>query len=176
MGWYPVEAWIFCSYCICNFLSWLLTAAISESSKRSLYHDILFLSSYLECYSYTEINDLTRSVAYSSTNETCDSDVLSEGTWYRFSGSAGSSIPDYPPNLGFCGASYPSLLGGGHPTVEDGRATRYLWLRISSNSYTGLYIEVRNCSTFFVYKLLEIRDWYCDWRVCTDQGKRCNLE
>ena len=60
--------------------------------------------------------------------------------------------------------------------MEDGRATRYLWLIKDNGPGYISKTEVRNCSTFFVYKTPGFYQSHCNWRVCTDQGKRCNLD
>ena len=90
-----------------------------------------------------------------------------------------------------CGADGPGWLNGDHPSVSDGVTNRRVCFA-SSNSggspslYCCLwstYVMVRNCGTFFVYKLHSPPpDCNCNLRYCgegittTTRGKiLCSL-
>ena len=60
----------------------------------------------------------------------------------------------------YCDTSYQGWLTGSHPTVDDGIVSRQVYFgyynKRNVNFYKyrfSIYIKVRNCGTFYVYKL-----------------------
>ena len=49
----------------------------------------------------------------------CDDEI--EEAWYRFTGAAGSKMPESPPNKNTCGTHAPGWLNGRHPSVAEGK-------------------------------------------------------
>ena len=67
--------------------------------------------------------------------------------------------------MGRCDTTSPSWLSGGHPAVSDGAVLRKLCFVNSQGCCGGsIYISVRNCSGFYVYKLIPISS--CSVRYC----------
>ena len=57
---------------------------------------------------------------------------------------------------GFCNTYYQGWLTGSHPTVDDGIVSRKVCFAYSGYNrkcYYSIYIKVRNCGPFYVYKL-----------------------
>lgn len=122
------------------------------------------------CSSYTEISEATRHLSYGKTSPQCDSGI--QVKWYRFTGSAGSSIQETCPPINRCNTDAPGWLNGNHPTVAEGEVSRtvcYHWGGSCckwSNS-----IKVLNCGDFYVYELRPPP--VCSLRYCGgDLGER----
>ncbi|XP_073256827.1 protogenin A-like isoform X2 [Porites lutea] len=116
----------------------------------------------LECERYWTIDDPTRRYGFRS-GETKSDTYLPEG-WYRFiTGKQMSTICRY--SSGYCDASNQASLQGSHPTVEEGVVSRkvcfgyyqsryrYGQKQINTCCKQSTYIKVRNCGSFYVYKL-----------------------
>ena len=84
-----------------------------------------------------------------------------EEKWYRFTGAAGSFMPETCPPKGRCSAKYPGWLEEGHPTAAEGEVKRRVCFQCSCDRSN--LIEVLNCNKYFVYKLPYTRDGdrYC---------------
>ncbi|KAJ7390749.1 hypothetical protein OS493_022307 [Desmophyllum pertusum] len=125
------------------------------------------------CSSYTDFTDADRHVSYGSGSK-CDS-PLSTG-WYRFTGDAGSYMPESCPGVvNICGTSYPGWLNGIHPTTAEGVVTRTVCFVYSATAccHWSRTIEVQNCGYFYVYKLLASP---CNMRYCgtnVDENDAC---
>ena len=119
-----------------------------------------------ECVHHMMINDDSRRVSSTSTYHRCDSG-LAEG-WYRFIN--GRSMSSQCVKVHSCNTNYPGWLVGGHPSVSAGRVTRKVCFGQKRSSscpctyYT--YIMVRNCGSFYVFKLK--RTPRCNLRYCTN--------
>ena len=106
-----------------------------------------------ECFNYMLIDDDSRRVGSKYTHDRPDGD-LAEG-WYRFINKKrmwNSCIPSYE-----CNVMYPGWLEGAHPSVWQGRVTRKVcfgrkWISSTCCNY-NTQITVRNCGSFYVYKL-----------------------
>ena len=79
-----------------------------------------------------------------------------------------------------CSALNSGWLSGGHPSVEDGAVVR----RVCFNGYYDgpscdyfVYISVRNCGGFYVYKLtpLPATEYFCSYRYCASNGTKLAL-
>ena len=118
-----------------------------------------------ECARYTAIADSTRHRSYhNSQRPICDRNLV-QG-WYRFvigrRMNTQCTLHTYA-----CGTDHPGWLNGQHPSVEEGRVTRRVCFGYtSSNCCTyQTYIQVRNCGSFYVYRLTQPP--YCNLRYCT---------
>ena len=123
-----------------------------------------------ECFNHMVIDDDSRRVGSTYTQYRCDSG-LAEG-WYRFIN--GKRMNTQCAKRDACNAYYPGWLVSGHPSVSAGRVTRKVcFSRKSSSSsssssccYYHTYITVRNCGSFYVYKLKPTPT--CALRYCTN--------
>ena len=123
-----------------------------------------------ECSSYTNFTDADRHVSHGSVSK-CDNS-LSTG-WYRFTGDAGSYMPESCPGVvNICGTGQPGWLNGIHPTTAEGVVTRTVCFVSSATACCtwSSTIEVQNCGNFYVYKLVASPG--CYMRYCgTNVGK-----
>ena len=123
-----------------------------------------------ECFNHMVIDDDSRRVSFTYTYNGCDID-LTEG-WYKFIN--GKHMSNQCVKHPACNTHNPGWLVGGHPSVSAGRVTRKvcfgskLWLCC----FYHTYITVRNCGSFYVYKLkptpgLKVYFWL--WEHLCDQ-------
>ena len=81
-------------------------------------------------------------------------DIKLKKGWYRFEGDAGTRMPTTCLNQGKCGTTFPGWLKGAHPTVADGEVGRVVCFGdFSVCCRYRKQIRVKNCSTYYVYKL-----------------------
>ena len=119
-----------------------------------------------ECFNHMVIDDDSRRVGSTFTHDTvrCDSD-LAEG-WYRFINRKRMSTQCADTHA--CNTDYPGWLVSGHPSVSWGRVRRKVCFGQKSSSSCcsyHTYITVRNCGSFYVYKLKPTPA--CHLRYCT---------
>jgi len=116
-----------------------------------------------ECFQHMVIDDDSRRVGSTHTHDRCDSG-LAEG-WYRFIN--GKRMSSQCAKWHFCNTDNPGWLVGGHPSVSAGRVTRKVCFGQKSSSCCSYhtYITVRNCGSFYVYKLKPTPRCYL--RYCT---------
>ena len=125
------------------------------------------------CYHYKNLSDANRKISYDITSDLCDSQL--SGGWYRFVGAAGTKMPGTRVPAFRCGTVWSGWLDGAHPTVEDGKVKRKVCFsgRITGCKYE-INISVKNCGSYFIYKLFppRCRSRYCgtDWM----QSKKIN--
>lgn len=76
--------------------------------------------------------------------------------WYRFEGEAGTRMPTECVEVNRCDTIIPGWLNGGHPTVADGKVVREVCFNTIVFGCCGksLNIEVKNCTSYHVYKLI----------------------
>ena len=120
-----------------------------------------------ECVHYMMLDDDSRRMGYQWTGQhKCDSD-LAEG-WYRFIN--GKRMNEQCAKYHVCNTDNPGWLVGGHPSVSAGRVTRKVCFGQKSSSSCPCsfhtYIKVRNCGSFYVYKLKPTPK--CHLRYCTN--------
>ena len=117
-----------------------------------------------ECNQYKILNDSDRHSDLGRGNQTCDKNLI--GDWYRFSAGAGTSIATKCISKGKrCGTDVPGWMNGTHPTVDEGVVSRKVCFSGYRNCcYRNVTINVRNCSSFFVYRLKPLS--YCNSRYC----------
>ena len=118
-----------------------------------------------ECFNHMVIDDNSRRVGSPFTTSRCDRD-LAEG-WYRFIN--GKPMNTQCVETYSCNTYYSGWLVGGYPSGLAGRVTRKVCFGHKSSSstccYYYIYITVRNCGSFYVYKLKPTPA--CDRRYCT---------
>ena len=119
-----------------------------------------------ECVRHMVLDDHSRRVGSKHTYDRCDGD-LAEG-WYRFIN--GRRMNERCAKHHACSTDDPGWLVGGHPSVSAGRVTRKVCFGQKSSSscpcWSHTYITVRNCGSFYVYKLKPTPA--CSLRYCTN--------
>ncbi|XP_074637748.1 uncharacterized protein LOC141896321 isoform X11 [Acropora palmata] len=133
------------------------TPALSSASLASSQMLVVTPALSSECYNYAVLDQSNRAITYRGASHFCDRRLSG---WYRFVGKAGSKMPHSCVTGRRCGADGPGWLVGRHPSVSEGVARRRVcfagsrgWFYRSSCCRWSTYISVRNCGTFFVYKL-----------------------
>ena len=119
------------------------------SSYFSWTNNLLLLAE--ECTSYSSLSNGDRKVTYTERNYLCDKNL---NGWYRFQGAAGTRMPTSCPPTWRCRTAATGWLNGEHPTVADGKVTRQVCFHWDSGCCQWSdNIQVRNCSSFYVYYL-----------------------
>jgi len=116
------------------------------------------------CKNYKNLTDAERKYDYvAGTYPKCD-DTLNG--WYRFQGAAGTKMVTTCPAMYRCGANFPAWLNEDHPTVAEGTVTRKVCIHRLQGACCdeSLFIQVKNCSSYFIYKLSY--PGVCDTRYC----------
>lgn len=119
------------------------------------------------CRNHQSLDGFDRSVANKDeTSFRCDkNDLRPLPAWYRFTDAAGDRMATRCVPKNHCGTHVPGWLAGSHPSVEEGivwRKVCYHW--DSSCCKTNKSIQIKNCSAFYVYRLVKPPD--CDLRYC----------
>ena len=116
-----------------------------------------------ECNQYKILNDSDRHNDFGRGDRKCDKNLTED--WYRFSAGAGTSIPTHCLPHHRCGTNLPGWMDGAHPTVDEGVVSRKVCFGgFGKCCYHNIMINVRNCSSFFVYRLKPIQ--VCASRYC----------
>ena len=116
-----------------------------------------------QCKQYKFLNDSDRHSDFGHGERKCDKNLTED--WYRFSAGAGTSIPTHCPPVLRCGTDLPGWMDGAHPTVDEGVVSRKVCFHGFGNCcFHNIMIDVRNCSSFFVYRLKPIP--VCASRYC----------
>ena len=85
--------------------------------------------------------------------------------WYRFVGAVGTKMPTTRVPAYRCGADWSGWLDGAHPTVDDDEVSRRVCFSDRSTGCKSLInILVKNCGSFFIYKLAQPP--ICSSRYC----------
>ncbi|XP_068741641.1 uncharacterized protein [Montipora capricornis] len=125
-----------------------------------------------ECTNYRVLDDPSVSATYRLDGLSVDpcTDRIKPGS-HRFGGEAGNQMADTCVKMCHCGALYPGWLTGGHPSVEDGAVVRKVcFVGHRGCCEASVYISIRNCSGFYVYKLTSIPSRYCRYGYCASTG------
>ncbi len=122
------------------------------------------------CTSYTTINDPTRNVANTAIYGTCDTGSLfnasNGGSWIRFVGTGGTTIPLTPPGISHCGGFASGWFNGTLPTTVGTVLDGTVCFDINLDSCMFLVsVSVVNCGGFYVYFLPPVI--VCNSRYCT---------
>ena len=154
-----------------NLIFLLLHSRISFTSHLSYFVG----TDKPECEQYWTIDDSTRRYDFRS-GKTKSDNYLPEG-WYRFIIAKQLSTSCTYPS-GYCDASNQGSLQGSHPSVEDGVVSRKVCFGYYQSGFSygqrrqntcckqSTYIKVRNCGSFYVYKL---KPTSYNSRYCTTQ-------
>ena len=130
----------------------------------------LFTNKYIfflvECPQYKNLTGADRKYGPDTTGKLkCDATLRG---WYRLQGDAGRQMMTTCPLINKCGGSYSAWLKGGHPTVAQGNVSK----KVCINKHSGgdcchfhFFITVKNCGSYFIYKLLP-RVASCYFRYC----------
>lgn len=102
-------------------------------------------------------------------------DYKLKADWYRFDGKAGNAIANKCVPAFHCGTLAPGWMEGSHPTVGEGVVRRRACFNQFNNCCNkNIEVKVRNCGSFFVYKLLAAPS--CQLRYCGNgQGEICHV-
>ena len=121
---------------------------------------ILAVSEYNQ---YKFLNDSDRRNDFGR-GKKCDRNLTED--WYRFSEGAGTSrATQCIPDAQRCGTDLTGRMDGAHPTVDEGVVSRKVCFSgFYSCCYRHIMINVRNCSSFFVYRLKPVQ--VCHSRYC----------
>ena len=105
------------------------------------------------CNNYLTLSEADRAQGNALQRHTsCDWKLATR--WYRFQGAAGDRMSDKCVLNFRCGTRHPGWLNGTHPTIADGVVTRTVCFSGKrSCCWWRNIIKVKNCSSFFVYKL-----------------------
>ena len=91
------------------------------------------------------------------------------GKWHQFVGEAGTKIPNSCVPTQRCGTHAPGWMKDAHPKKEDGVVKRKICFHWSGNCCRwSVDIDVRNCGSHYVYKL--VKPPACYLRFCGDKG------
>ena len=118
-----------------------------------------------ECVNFTTLSGMSRSRFFSN-NLTTDSDLYLK-SWFAFNGSAGDLIATSCVASNHCGTSVPGWMLGRHPSVVEGVVRRFACF--SQKQQCCMYsvsMRVRNCSSFYVYKLDSMPSLSVSFRLC----------
>ena len=117
-----------------------------------------------ECVNYVQLSDSFRNVAVINGPVGCDNPFTQQ--WYRFTGAAGTRMPNTAPPTYACGTHAPGWLNGSNPTVQEGAVARTVCFNWSGNTCNWSEpAQVRNCGDFYVYYLKNV-SWGCNGRYC----------
>ena len=135
----------------------------SQSGIRICKVTNYIIKSFVECSSYRFLNETDRAMSYNKRSPlVCDRGLSG---WYRFGGKAGNQMPESCVPKLRCGTHAPGWLNGSHPSVAVGAVRRKVCFHWGNGCCQwSTYIEVRNCSGFYVYKLH--RPPACTLRYC----------
>ena len=144
-----------------------------ERDNTSVFHfheDVLFCSTNLvlpqdeKCYGYTWLNESSRN-KNSEMAANCDNELSG---WYRFGGGAGIQIATSCVPANKCGTNVAGWMNTAHPTVADGKVTRYVCFSWDGNCcHWSKSIRVVNCGQYYVYELIStIAGNPCYLRYC----------
>ena len=173
--WHSSQAWPFVNTCslltqcsdMREVVDGSVVSGLADCTNQSIYPE--------PCSNYATLDSFTRNVnvpngqmnSVCGASYCCDqvsssyhpSDWVGE-SWYRFSGSAGTKMPETPTVYYKCGTGLGSWLSGGHPAPGEGQVTRTVYFDDGGSQEYHTDIFVINCGGFFVYHL-------CDTPVCT---------
>ena len=120
------------------------------------------------CGSYKSLDNPYRSTGYVAREGIdpmiCDYDL--QTGWYRFVSKVGGKMPETKVGRGHCGTIALIWMRGQHPSNAEGTVDRTACVNFN-NLYGGcipIAIKVRNCTDFFVYRL--VAPYGCHMAYC----------
>jgi len=112
---------------------------------------------------YQNLSNAKRKHDYETQDAKCDNTL---NGWYRFQEAAGTKMVTTCPPMYRCDTSFPVWLSEDHPTVAEGTVPRNVCIRkFEDYCYVWFSIQVKNCSSYYIYKLLNLGD--CPARYCS---------
>lgn len=150
------------------------TMLVNKNLRVTLFH--LLVCVYLasgqitlpsQCYTYSTINDPSRSVTADVGSNQCDASFTPDNTWYRFVGNGGTQIPttSTPPNQ--CGTQVTGWYAGSMPAISETVNNGQVCFAWNNNPCRwSNTIGVTNCGSFYVYRLT--LPPVCAARYCTE--------
>ena len=93
------------------------------------------------------------------------------GGWYRFTGPAGTRMPEQPPGYSTCGTRCTGWVNGIHPTTPGQEKQVQICFDCGySNKCYGpsTYATIRNCGNYYLYNLREVPSCYS--RYCGQES------
>jgi len=117
-----------------------------------------------ECSQYKILSGFDRHRDYYNIDgKKCDSDLAED--WYRFYGGAGTVMARDCVHTHMCHTDLPGWMNGRLPTVDEGVVLRKVCFHgFGRCCYKDVYINVRNCGHFYVYRLKKLI--VCHSRYC----------
>ena len=118
------------------------------------------------CPQYINLTDADRKYGPDTTGSPKCDDKLNG--WYRFHGGAGTKMMTTCPSINKCGGRFTAWLHDDHPTVAQGSVKTKVCVRMSEPGdccYDFYFIHVKNCGSYFIYKLLPFF-FDCYFRYC----------
>ena len=120
------------------------------------------------CAKYKVLSEADRAQGNAVKNSLWCDDGLVTG-WNRFQGAAGDRMADKCFLMYRCGTVVPGWLYGSHPTIAEGVVTRKVcYHRYGDCCWQSSIIQVKNCSSYYVYKLQKLPG--CPLRYCGNAG------
>ena len=117
-----------------------------------------------ECVNYAQLSEAFRNVNNINGAVGCDNPFTQQ--WYRFTGAAGTRMPNTAPPTYACGTHASGWMNGAYPTVQEGAVARTICFHWSGNTCNWQEpAQVRNCGNFYVFFLKNV-SWGCSGRYC----------
>ena len=119
------------------------------------------------CPQYINLTDADRKYGPDTTGSPKCDDTLNG--WYRFQGDAGRKMMTTCPSINKCGGRFSAWLNDDHPTVAQGSVKKKVCVRKfePGDCCPDFYFTyVKNCGSYFFYKLLSYPFFDCDFRYC----------
>ena len=129
-------------------------------------HYLRIFNFLVVCPQYINLTDADRKYGPDTTGSPKCDETLSG--WYRFQGDAGRRMMTTCPSIDKCGGRYSAWLNGDHPTVAQGSVKKKVCIRKYEPGDCCVdyyFTDVKNCGSYFIYKLLP-GFFYCDFRYC----------
>jgi len=121
---------------------------------------------------YENLTLVSRNVGQGAATRYCDETTFLDGEWngagwHRFTGAAGTQMPEAVPAINTCGTHAPGWLNGTHPTPEQGVVARQVCFNWNGDTCNwSANVEVVNCSGFYLYNLPNTPA--CHLRYCAE--------
>ena len=101
-------------------------------------------------------------------NRTWQSPTWKGSGWYRFTGKAGTMMPEKSPGTDHCGTGAPGWVNGRHPATPGEEIQVQICFEWGIICWRSTNATIRNCGNYFLYNLPETPD--CDSAYCGSVG------